>query len=312
MFIPYDNLLTNGRVVRERAVRVVPGRVTLASGAEIEADFLVLASGSSYPFPARTDLHHLADAQAQYRAAHRELSDSNRVLLLGAGPVGLELAGEILAEWPAKQVTIVDPRPDILTAYPAALRKEVRRQLEHELFARLVLGSRLVEAPTTAPGLSRTATVRTVAGDELTADIWYRCYGATPTTDYLAGSLAVARSANGQVRVRPTLQVEGHANVFAVGDVTDVAESKRAGAALRHASVIAANVKALLSGESELTTYQPGPPGILLTLGPRGGAGWSPEHGIVGPEVTSRQKGADMMVGRFNELLGHQAMLEIP
>jgi NADPH-dependent 2,4-dienoyl-CoA reductase/sulfur reductase-like enzyme len=56
VFLPYDTLLANGRVVRDRAALVEPGRVLTASGEEISADYIVLATGSSYPFPSKTDL----------------------------------------------------------------------------------------------------------------------------------------------------------------------------------------------------------------------------------------------------------------
>src|ERR1700719_3134858 len=56
IFLPYAGLLTHGRVVRDRAVVVDPHRVVTASGEEISADYVVLASGSRYAFPAKTDL----------------------------------------------------------------------------------------------------------------------------------------------------------------------------------------------------------------------------------------------------------------
>src|ERR1700694_2679529 len=55
IFLPYDRLLANGRVVRDRAVEVSSQRVVLASGETINADYVVLATGSTYPFPAKTD-----------------------------------------------------------------------------------------------------------------------------------------------------------------------------------------------------------------------------------------------------------------
>ena len=54
IYLPYDRLLARGRVVRDRAAKVEPGRVTLASGEELDADYIVLATGSAYPFPAKT------------------------------------------------------------------------------------------------------------------------------------------------------------------------------------------------------------------------------------------------------------------
>ncbi|MDQ1510631.1 MAG: apoptosis-inducing factor 2, partial [Actinomycetota bacterium] len=96
IFLPYDRLLTRGRVVRDRAVEVSPHRVVLASGDAIDADYVVLATGSTYPFPAKSDAHDAEDAIDNYRAAYDELTRAKRVLLVGAGAVGIELAGEIV------------------------------------------------------------------------------------------------------------------------------------------------------------------------------------------------------------------------
>ena len=114
LFYPYDRLLARGKVIRDHAVKVDPTGITLGSGERITADYVVLATGSAYPFPAKIDFQDSASAKAKIRATREELAGANRVLLLGAGPVGLELAGEIKAVWPEKTVTIVDPAKDIL------------------------------------------------------------------------------------------------------------------------------------------------------------------------------------------------------
>jgi apoptosis-inducing factor 2 len=134
------------------------------------------------------------EAAARFRDGYEALSGADRVLLLGAGPVGIELAGEIAAVWPAKQVTIVDIVGDLLGGrFKPELRRELHRQLEqHEV--KLVLGSPLRESPSTPPGILGTFTVSTEAGTEITADLWFRCYGVTPQSDYLAGDLATSRT----------------------------------------------------------------------------------------------------------------------
>ena len=63
----------------------------------------------------------------------------------------------------------------------------------------------------------------------MTADIWFRCYGVSPVSDYLVGELAAARRPDGFVEVTPFLQVTGQDRVFAVGDVS-TADHKMAGA----------------------------------------------------------------------------------
>ena len=71
-----------------------------------------------------------AAAHDKVRAAHAALSAAHRVLLLGAGPVGIELAGEIKAVWPDKHVTLLDVADDVLgERFRPDLKAELRRQL---------------------------------------------------------------------------------------------------------------------------------------------------------------------------------------
>ena len=243
IFLPYAGLLTNGRVIRDRAVTVDSHRVVTASGQEISADYVVLATGSKYPFPAKTDLVDSREAQDQVRKANRALVEADRVLLVGAGPVGIELAGEIRNVWPAKSIVLLDVADEILGGpYLPELKAELRRQLL-EFRVELVLGSPLRQGPPTEPGELATFTVTTEAGTNVTADIWFRCYGVTPNSDYLGEELASARRSDGFIEVGPTLQVAGQTTVFAVGDIS-TADAKMAGFARHQAATVAACCRA--------------------------------------------------------------------
>jgi NADH dehydrogenase FAD-containing subunit len=304
IYLPYDRLLANGRVVHDRAAKVDTGRVTLASGEQISADYIVLATGSVYPFPAKTGLDRAAASHDQVRAANAALSAAQRVLLLGAGPVGIELAGEIKSAWPGKHVTLLDVADDVLGArFRPDLKAELRRQLS-DIGVELLLSSPLRESPPTAPGELRTFTVVTQAGAELTADIWFLCYGVVPASDYLVGDLASARRPDGFVEVTPDLRVVGQDRVFAVGDVS-AADHKMASVAGRQAQLAAANIRVLITGDGDLQTHQPSAPSIVVPIGPEGGSGQRADSDdLVAPEVVAALKGRDLMVGRFAELLG--------
>jgi NADH dehydrogenase FAD-containing subunit len=304
IYLPYGGLLANGRVVHDRAAKVEAGRVTLASGEEIQADYIVLATGSAYPFPAKSDIDSTAAAHAKVHAAHAALSAAQRVLLVGAGPVGIELAGEIVTAWPDKHVTLLDAADDVLGArFRQDLKAELRSQLS-DLGVELLLASPLREAPPAAPGELRTFTVVTESGTEVTADIWFRCYGVSPVSDYLAGDLAGARRADGFVEVTPFLQLTGQERVFAAGDVS-TADHKMAGIAGRQAQLVAGNIRALITGDGDLTSYQSSPVAIVVPIGPDGGSGQLPgSDDLATPERVSQAKGRDMMVDRFTELLG--------
>jgi NADH dehydrogenase FAD-containing subunit len=304
IFFGYEGLLANGRVVRDRAVLVDPHRVVTAAGEEIDADYVVLATGSSYPFPAKTDLVDTGHAQEQVRATHRALASADRVLLLGAGPVGIELAGEIRHAWPDKSIVLLDVADEVLGGrYLPELKAELLRQLVDSRIE-VLLGSPLRQAPPTEPGELGTFTVTTEAGVEVTGDIWFRCYGVVPNSDYLGKALASARRSDGFIEVTKTLQVAGHRTVFALGDLS-TADAKMAGFAGRQAAIVADNINALAQGGTDLAEYQSMGVAIAVPIGPTGGAGQFPgQDEIVGPETIAELKGRDLMVDRYGEVFG--------
>jgi len=297
IFFPLNQLLHNGRFVRDRAVAVEGRQVTLESGTVLDPDYLVLATGSSYPFPAKSAEADQQRAQAALTAAHDALTGAERVLIVGAGPSGLELAGEIKAFSPEKTVTVVDVASDILTGpFDQELREELRRQLD-KLGVQLLLGSPLTAFPDAPPASLAPVDVTTGSGDRITADIWFRAFGVTPATGYLRGELAAVRDERGYVRVDKELRVEGADGVYALGDIS-TADRDTAGAASRQAEVVAANIRAAVTGEGEPTTYEPLPPMIVVPLGPDGGASQLPD-GIAGAEPTSQIKGRSLFVDRY-------------
>jgi NADH dehydrogenase FAD-containing subunit len=302
IFLPYDRLLARGRFIRDRAVEVDGRQVTLASGAHLTADHVILATGSSYPFPAKVDESDTATAQGLMRSANEALRAAGRVLIVGAGPSGLELAGEVKAFFPDKHVTVVDAAGDVLTGpYDQQLRDELRRQLD-ELGVELRLSTPLRSLPDAPPATAADVSVETDGGETLTADIWFRAFGVAPATDYLRGTLAGARDAAGYIHVDEYLRVAGHEHVYAIGDISD-ADRNMAGMAGFQADLLAGNLRTQLTGEGELTGYAAWPPVIAVPLGPEGGAGQLPGHdGIAGPDVVAEIKGRAMLVERNAEL----------
>ncbi|MQM25940.1 NAD(P)/FAD-dependent oxidoreductase [Glycomyces albidus] len=305
IFFPYDGLLKRGSHLREYAANVDARGVTLASGERVEADYIVLATGSGYPYPAKTRTDSTAEAVAHFKESHAELAGAERVLIAGAGPVGLELAGEIRDVWADKRITVVDPAPELLPGYAGELRAELHRQLE-ALGIEVRLGAAFDAEPDVEPG--RAGDVRVgIAGEKVEADIWYRAYGVSVNSGYLGDGLAPLNR-RGQLPVTPKLNVDGHTHVYAVGDVTDVAEDKRAGYAMQHAEVVAANIIAQVNGEEPAQEYRPlAIPVVLLPLGPEHGVGQIPSDegpAMLDAAAVADWKGRDLMYGKFAEIFG--------
>ena len=311
VFFPYDQLLRQGQIIRDRVRLASATRVHLSATESIDTDFLVLATGTSYPFPAKYLEDRVSVAAARLVRTRAALVSARRVLLVGAGPVGLELAGELTSAFPHLAVTVVEQGTDILPAgdYLPELRAAVRSQLDSR-GVRIVLDSRLGYLPPVDVGTFAPFTVQTTNGLDIGADIWFRCYGSHPMTDYLDADLARARHEDGSLSVTSALSVVGHERVFAIGDITDIRETKRATAARAHAEVVATNIRDLIEGRVPSATYTPAPERIVLPLGPDGGASQLSDstglRTVRGPAETSALKGVDLMSDAISAVLGRR------
>ena len=112
--------------------------------------------------------------------------------------------------------------------------------------------------------------------------------------------MADRRDERGYLRVDEHLRVLGETNVFAIGDVSD-ADRDMAGIATQQAGVVAANIGALIAGETELTSWETFPPLIAIPLGPNGGAGFVGD-GIADAATIAELKGRHMLLDTYGSL----------
>ena len=170
----------------------------------------------------------------------------------------------------------------------------------------VVLGNPLRQMPAVPVGVRSPIVVVTATGRSISADIWFKCFGMAPSSGYLGGSLAGARRADGFIEVNPLLQVKGHENVFALGDVSTASEAKFAAYASKFQSkVVVANVRSLLAG-GETQTYQPFPDALIVPLGPFGGAAQIPGQNDLAPaEAVRDMKGRDLAVDGYAAQFGY-------
>ncbi|MFT0762532.1 FAD-dependent oxidoreductase [Scrofimicrobium sp. R131] len=302
IFMPYSYLMQRGQVVHGTVSRVEGTTVHVFGQEPIEADYVVLATGSNYAFPAKHTDGSNKVAKARIEQLHESLQHADSALLLGAGTVGLELAGELAHAYPHMHIEIVEKEGEILPnpGYTAEFRHEIEEQIA-KLDVKVHLNTRLAVRPPTAVGELGHFEVTTTSGDSIEADIWFQCYGSTTATGYLAGTeYQDLLTRDGTIQVEPTLQVVGHPHVYAVGDITNIDDSKRADVARQQARVAIANIANQIDGGTPDVMYESSKEWVVVPLGPNGGASQLLDsHGrtrIVGAEQTAEIKGADLMV----------------
>jgi selenide,water dikinase len=167
-----------------------------------------------------------------------------RVVVVGAGAAGCELAftldARLRAAGVVPQLTLMGDGPRVLDGYPPRVSARVEREVRRRGIS-LRLGARVREVSPEA--------VRLEDG-ELAAELVVWATGAA-APELLAGS-KLPTDPDGFARVGPTLQVEGHDDLFAVGDCAALPFApwvRKAGVyAVRAGPVLDANLRARLAG----------------------------------------------------------------
>ncbi|XP_067828635.1 ferroptosis suppressor protein 1-like isoform X2 [Heptranchias perlo] len=118
--------------------------VVLESGEIVHFSHLILATGSSGPFPGKfTEPVAMANAIQMYEDLVKKVQEAQRVVVVGGGSAGVEMAAEIKTDYPDKEVILIHskiPLADV-QLLPSVrqgvkeilLKKGVQLQLEDQL-----------------------------------------------------------------------------------------------------------------------------------------------------------------------------------
>ena len=90
-------------------------KATLDNGSVVQFSHLVLATGSTGVYPARTEAKTLEELEKKNGDVAEDMERSSSVVVIGGGAVGIELAGEILDRFPDKKITIVNSGDKLLS-----------------------------------------------------------------------------------------------------------------------------------------------------------------------------------------------------
>jgi NADH:ubiquinone reductase (H+-translocating) len=268
-------------------------RVRFAEMAPLDYDYLVLALGarvnffgtegaSEHAFP----MYTLADAVRfkehvlrKWEAADKDpaLVDDGalNVVVVGGGPTGVESAGalaelyrgDFAKDYPGMpqeraRVTLVEAGPALLTMFKADIQKYAKKALE-ERGVDIVLGE-IVES--VSPSRVTLKSGRTLPAHTL---VWGAGLQASPVAD----GLGLALEKGSRVVAAPDLSIEGHPEVFAVGDIAWITDTKTnrvlpqlGSVALQAGERAGANIARLVEGkESEPFAYVD--KGTMATIG---------------------------------------------
>lgn len=135
-FIPYDavfgSCIKKGSLlhIQAEASSITDSQVLLKNGEAIDYTYLVVATGSSQPPPAKMISVEADGAQDELRENQRNIAVAQRIAVIGSGAVGIEVATDIKGYFSEKNVTLFSSRDVIMPNFAPKLRDHVRDGME--------------------------------------------------------------------------------------------------------------------------------------------------------------------------------------
>lgn len=268
---------------QDRAIDVslTDRQVTLAGGSLLSYDYLVMATGAAtrpldipgvdaFTLPFRT-----LDDALTLKGRLEQLAvtcSSPSIIVVGGGASGVELATKVFDRFKGRaQVVLLDRGDRLLKPFAPGLRRAAERALKRRGIEVWYRSS--VAAVTDQQVQGQRAGQPFVRDCDLT--LW--ATGTTPVG--WLGREAVSTNDQGQVWVKPTLQLLDHPAVFVLGDNAAVQGAAKphpntAQAAYQGADTVAKNLVAMVQGKTP-KPFRYLHLGDMLTLGKHAGGVWS-------------------------------------
>ncbi|KAK7911778.1 hypothetical protein PG985_014259 [Apiospora marii] len=190
----------------------------------LEYDYLVLATGASQKV-SEVPFKSMGSTEATMAALHamqNRVGRAKTIVVVGAGPTGVETAAEIkFAYGDKKEVILISSLVSILPGRPekvsrTALQKVQALGVDVRLSTRVLQATQLEDGRTelTLDGLG-------IDSDDarMVADLHIPAYGETPNSSYMPTQFL---DKEGHILTGDFLDVPGADGVYALGDVTNV------------------------------------------------------------------------------------------
>jgi len=214
--------------------------LTLKNGKKLSFDYLVITSGSRYNLPIKEKDIVTATRAAHLRDCYKQLCEAKKVVIIGGGLVGVELAAEIAEHYSDKEVTIVHSRDKLMQRnHPKTIRYATKFLEKHNV--NIIYNERVSER--------KKGYVLTNKGTKIEDDMVFLCTGIRPNGDFLKKHFPSKVNEKHQIKVNAYLQVVDIPHMFVAGDVTDRQEEKTAQNAEKEAMAIVHNLKAVEKGD---------------------------------------------------------------
>lgn len=272
----HTHYLRTSTVIQKEVLRVETDHVVLDDRI-VNFDYLIINSGSTYQPPFK-ESRLIGSARGNtLRESYISIRRAKKILIIGAGLVGVEMAAEIVSHFPGKEVTLIHSQSTVINRFP----KKAVRYAEDFLRSRgvtIICGERVVG--------HKNQVFITDMNREIGADLAFLCTGIQPNSGFLKDNFADCVTPLGYVRTNDFLQLQGdivYPNIFVAGDVADVREEKLAQTAEKMAAVVVNNIFCMERRNKPIPYHSPLFRPVLISLGKYHGVFVFGNFAVTGP-----------------------------
>ncbi|KAK9761074.1 hypothetical protein K7432_014291 [Basidiobolus ranarum] len=303
-------------IVKAEVVAVYKNHLVLEDKKEIPFDYAIIGTGlhrNPPIWPIATSKKEFVDEITEYNK--KTLLDTDSVVVVGAGAVGVEMAADLKCEFPEKKVTLIHSRAaPIVGPFSQEFRDKVVEELEI-MGVELVFNERVKtqEEIVTEEGEKKIYEIITEKGRRILANAVINCTGTgKPASSFLRLDETTEEpllTDSRLIRVRESMQLADPAypHIFAIGDVNDFQDIKLAGAAIYQGYFAARNIHKLVTiadADVELEKYPRLHQHLILIMGREHGASETAD-GVGGLETVRSLMMDDMGLTTCKKTLGY-------
>lgn len=287
-----------GQFVQGRVETLTHNKAILSDGLEIQFNEVIIASGTRYPTlpiaKTATSLD-INSRNTELLNAHTSLSTAKKIMVIGGGIVGVELAGEIAFAQPESKVVLAHNTGELLTGFKEKSQRKALEQLT-SLGVEVEFNRYYQEVE----GQYKDKNTGIISD----ADLVFVATGVLPNNRYLQPHFAAILNEHGYVKVNGNLEVEGQQNLYALGDIADVGEAKLGYLAQEQGTFIA---KLIHKKRMNKTTkpYKRNPLMVLIPVGQKQGVAQHP-YGVTTLNLLVGMKQKDLFISKVYKAFGTQ------
>src|SRR3989344_1818011 len=255
LHVKHSEYLLKTKIIVGHVKEIKDKIIIMNNGKKINYDYLVIASGSSYNSPIKEQDIFFATRVKNLLESYKKIQKSKKIIVVGGGVVGVELASEIATHYPEIKITLVHSGSRLIE----------RNDIKSSRCAEYFLNRKRVKIIFNEIIVNRgNKKLVGKSGAKYDYDSVFFTVGIKPNVEFMTGNMRKFVSKG--IIVNEYLQIPQMKNVFVAGDVSNIVEEKTAQNAEYHGKVVAYNVLALINN-LELKKYVPKKRLMVISLG---------------------------------------------